>query len=54
MFPEIATQRFCLRKILSTDQQQIFEGLSDVIKYYGVSYSTFEETNVQMEWYDNY
>ncbi len=55
MFPEINTQRFCLRKIVSTDQQQIFEGLSDknVIKYYGVSCNTFEETKVQMEWYDN-
>lgn len=55
MFPEINTQRFCLRKIVSADQQQIFEGLSDeaVIKYYGVSYKTFEETLQQMEWYDN-
>ncbi len=55
MFPEITTQRFCLRKILSTDQQQIFEGLSgeDVIKYYGISYNTFEETGRQMEWYEN-
>jgi [ribosomal protein S5]-alanine N-acetyltransferase len=55
MFPEIKTQKFCLRKIVSTDQQQIFEGLSDevVIKYYGVSYNTFKETVRQMEWYDN-
>ncbi len=55
MFPEITTQRFRLRKILSIDQQQIFEGLSneDVIKYYGVSYKTFEDTLRQMQWYEN-
>ena len=55
MFPEIITQRFRLRKILLIDQQQIFEGLSneDVIKYYGVSYNTFEDTLRQMEWYEN-
>ena len=55
MFPEIITQRFCLRKIISTDQQYIFEGLSNgsVIKYYGVSFQTFEATMHQMEWYEN-
>lgn len=55
MFPEITTPRCCLREIVSPDQQQIFEGLSDldVIKYYGVSYKTFEETLLQMEWYEN-
>lgn len=54
MFPEILTERFLLRKILTSDQQKIFEGLSDkdVIKYYGVSYKTFEETSNQMEWYE--
>ncbi len=55
MFPEIITQRFCLRKIISTDQQHIFEGLSNesVIKYYGVSFQTLEATMQQMEWYEN-
>ena len=55
MFPEILTERFLLRKILPSDQQKIFEGLShdDVIKYYGVSYKTFEETSLQMKWYED-
>ncbi len=55
MFPELKTERFYLRKIVSTDQQQIFEALSDkeVIKYYGVSYRTFEEARDQMDWYEN-
>ena len=55
MFPEILTERFLLRKILRSDQQKIFEGLSHeaVIKYYGVSYKTFEETSTQMKWYED-
>jgi ribosomal-protein-alanine N-acetyltransferase len=55
MFPEMFTDRCRLRKIVPTDQQQIFEGLSDdaVIKYYGVSYSTFAQTKQQMDWYEN-
>ncbi len=55
MFPEITTQRFHLRKILSIDQRQIFEGLSDeqVIKYYGVSFKTYEEAIMQMKWYED-
>ncbi len=55
MFPELTTDRFRLREILPSDQQKIFEGLSDksVIKYYGVSYSTFKEARQQMDWYKN-
>ena len=55
MFPELATERFLLRQIRRGDQQQIFEGLShpEVIRYYGVSYATFEETKVQMDFYDD-
>lgn len=55
MFPEILTKRFLLRQILPSDQQKIFEGLSHeaVIKYYGVSYKAFEETSIQMKWYDD-
>ncbi len=55
MFPELYTQRCTLRMIIASDQQKIFEGLShpDVIKYYGVSYATFEETQAQMKFYDD-
>ncbi|MDB5232692.1 MAG: hypothetical protein JWN76_3497 [Chitinophagaceae bacterium] len=55
MFPKLLTERFVLRQIISNDQQQIFEGLShpEVIKYYGVSYKTFEETKAQMNFYDD-
>ena len=54
MFPQLRTERLVLRQIQSSDQQKIFEGLSDplVIKYYGVSYSSFEATQEQMDWYE--
>ncbi len=53
-FPTIETERYLLRKIVSTDQQKIYEGLShpEVIKYYGVSYSSFEATKAQMDFYN--
>ncbi len=40
---------------MPTDQRRVFEGLSDkaVIKYYGVSFKTFDEASRQMEWYEN-
>ena len=55
VFPEITTQRCLLRKIVAADQQQVFEGLShpEVIRYYGVSYNSFEATGVQMRFYDD-
>ena len=55
MFPEINTERFLLRQIIAADQQKIFEGLShrDIIKHYGVSYTTFESTNAQMDFYND-
>jgi len=54
-FPIIHTERCILRKIVATDQQKIFEGLShpEVIKYYGVSYSSFEATKAQMDFYND-
>lgn len=54
-FPEIYTERLFLRKIVMEDQQDIFQGLShpEVIKFYGVNYSTFEATLEQMKWYSN-
>lgn len=54
-FPQIQTDRFLLRKIESTDIENIFRGLShpDVIKFYGISFQTMEDTKMQMDWYDN-
>lgn len=49
------TERLLLRKITISDKPKIFEGLSheDVIKYYGVSYNTLEETQTQMDWFES-
>ena len=54
MFPELHTQRFLLKRIMSEDQAFIFEALShpEVIPYYGVQYKTFDDTKVQMDYYD--
>ena len=54
MFPELATSRFFLQRILADDQAFIFKGLSDprVIPFYGVQYSSYEATKAQMEFYD--
>ena len=53
MFPELNTERFLLQKILATDQEFIFKGLSHphVIPHYGVHYSSFEATAAQMQFY---
>lgn len=55
MFPKIVTNRCVLRQIGSADQRQVFEGLSNeqVIKYYGISFATFEETKKQIDWYED-
>lgn len=55
MFPEINTSRFLLRKIIASDQIKIFEGLShpDIIRHYGVSYSTLESAQAQMDFYND-
>ena len=47
------TERLLLRKIEQNDVQNVFKGLShpDVIKYYGVSFSTLAATEEQMIWY---
>jgi ribosomal-protein-alanine N-acetyltransferase len=53
MFPELTTKRYLLQEIKEEDQPFIFEGLShpQVIPFYGVSYKTFEDTKVQMDFY---
>jgi [ribosomal protein S5]-alanine N-acetyltransferase len=54
MFPELATERLLLQRILPEDQPFIFKGLShpQVIPHYGVNYKTLEETALQMLYYD--
>lgn len=53
MFPEIKTNRLLLRQFKETDLENVFLGLShpDIIPYYGVSFSTLEETKEQMEFF---
>lgn len=50
---KLFTQRLILRSIQDNDLQNIYRGLSDpkVIKHYGVSFSSLEETKEQMDWY---
>lgn len=47
------TDTFLLRQFCPDDLPFVFEGLShpDVIRYYGVNYSTLEETNSQLNWF---
>ncbi|RQO65627.1 GNAT family N-acetyltransferase [Pedobacter sp. KBW01] len=47
------TDRFLLRQFSADDLPFVFEGLShpEVIRYYGVNYSTLEETNNQLIWF---
>jgi ribosomal-protein-alanine N-acetyltransferase len=53
-FPTLYTARCTLRRIGPADKLRVFEGLShpEVIRYYGVSYRTLEETQAQLDWYD--
>ncbi len=52
-FPVLHTNRLLLRQITDADLPRVFEGLSrpEMIQFYGVSYNTPEETQIQMEWY---
>ncbi len=47
--------RIELRSITAADQENIFRGLShpEVIKYYGISFKTFEATEEQMIWFQD-
>lgn len=48
------TDRFLLRQFAVEDLPFVFKGLSnpDVIRYYGVNYSTLDETNDQLVWFN--
>ncbi len=52
-FPIIKTHRLLLRQFSGNDLENVFRGLShpDIIKYYGVSYTTLEETKEQMKFF---
>ncbi|MEM6765706.1 MAG: GNAT family N-acetyltransferase [Bacteroidota bacterium] len=54
-FPTLTTERLILRQIHAEDKPYVFQGLShpDVIKYYGVSYQSLEDSQEQMDWYAN-
>ena len=54
-FPELDSPRFLLRQITPGDHPAIFLGLSDpqVIAHYGVSYSSLEDAQRQMDWFQN-
>lgn len=54
-FPIIKTERLLLRQFDDNDLQFVFRGLShpEVIKYYGVSFSSINDTEEQMKWYRN-
>jgi [ribosomal protein S5]-alanine N-acetyltransferase len=52
-FPELRTERLLLRQFREDDLENVFRGLShpEIIKFYGVSYSTLEETKAQMKFF---
>ena len=51
--PIIKTKRLLLRKFIASDLENVYKGLSDpeIIKYYGVSYKTLEDTKAQMQFF---
>ncbi|WP_293743904.1 GNAT family N-acetyltransferase [uncultured Pedobacter sp.] len=48
------TERFLLRQFCANDLAFVFKGLShpDVIRYYGVSYTSLAHTKAQLIWFD--
>ena len=52
-FHNIKTERLLLRQFAESDIESVFKGLShpDIIKYYGVSYRTIEDTKEQMKFF---
>jgi ribosomal-protein-alanine N-acetyltransferase len=54
-FPILETERFLLRQFTEPDLENVYKGLSDpkVTRYYGVSFSSLEDTRSQIEWFRN-
>ena len=52
-FPIFKTARFLLRQFNEADLENVYTGLShpDVIKYYGVHYTSREDTQKQLRWF---
>ena len=52
-FPQLTTHRLSLKQFLAADLKYIYAGLShpQVVRYYGVSYQTLEETKKQLHWF---
>ncbi|TCC93516.1 N-acetyltransferase [Pedobacter frigiditerrae] len=53
VFPNFLEEGFQLRQIVDEDINKIFLGLShpDIVKYYGVNYSSLYDTQEQMKWF---
>ncbi len=51
--PTLKTNRLILREIIASDIGNIYKALShpEVIKHYGISFKTLEETKEQMSWF---
>jgi len=54
-FPIIRINRLLLRQFVDSDIENVYKGLSDpeIIKYYGVSYKTLEDTKAQMRFFSD-
>ena len=52
-FPTLNTKNFLLRQFDESDLKNIFTGLSnlEIIKYYGVSYQSLEDTKEQLKFF---
>lgn len=52
-FPQLKSDRLVLRQFTDEDLEHVYQGLThpEVIKYYGVSYGSLEETKEQMKWF---
>jgi len=50
---DISTKNYVLRRFTQNDLENVFKGLShpEVIPYYGVSFTSIEATQEQIDWY---
>lgn len=50
---QLKTEKIFIREIESYDIENVFKGLSnpDIVKYYGVSFTSLAETKTQMDWF---
>lgn len=52
-FPTYRTAQLLMRQFTANDLENVFNGLShpDIIKYYGVNFTSLEATKAQIEWF---